>query len=225
MRTASWSDNVSVLDRLTAILDAFAIADADGAGEGLSVTELARRAGLPKSTASRIATDLTAEGYLDRVGSKLYLGLRFYDLGQSVERPRRLRHAAWRTMAALRDATGHTVRLTVPDGDDVVVIARARGAVDPLPSARIGSRVPRAGTAVGAALEAGPAGPADADSVAATPDGRHVCVAVPVYDGDEAAAALSITHAAGVDATGIAVRLRSAAAAIADELDPLTADD
>ena len=88
MRTADWTESVSVLDRVTAVFEAFGEHD-----EGLGVSELARRANLPKSTVSRIAADLVGQRFLDRDGDKLYLGIRLFELGQTVERPRRASRA------------------------------------------------------------------------------------------------------------------------------------
>src|SRR5918995_1444116 len=117
MRTADWTDSVSVLDGVTAVFEAFGEQD-----DGLGVSELARRANLPKSTVSRIAADLVAQRFLDRDGDKLYLSVRLFELGQTVEQPRRLRHAALPVMVELRDATGQTVNLAVLEGADVVII-------------------------------------------------------------------------------------------------------
>lgn len=148
MRTADWTDSVSVLDRVTAVFDAFG-----EHGEGLGVSELARRANLPKSTVSRIAADLVAQSFLDRDGDKLYLGVRLFELAHTVEQPRRLRHFALPVMTELRDATGHTVQLAVLEGADVVVLAIVRGeptACEPL--VRIGGRLPAHATALGKAI-------------------------------------------------------------------------
>ena len=79
MRTADWTESVSVLDRVTAVFEAFGEHD-----EGLGVSELARRANLPKSTVSRIAADLVEQRFLDRDGDMLYLGVRLFELGQTV---------------------------------------------------------------------------------------------------------------------------------------------
>jgi len=224
VRTAPWSENVSVLDRLTAILDAFATADADDLDEGLSVTELARRARLPKSTASRITAELAAEGYLDRIGGRLHLGLRFYELGQSAERPRRLRRAAWRPVTALREATASTVLLVVPAESDVVVIARARG-VGPSPVAQIGTRVPRTGTSLGVAIDLALRSPAPASAavddiaVFAVGHGGELCVCAPIHDADEPVAAIcAIAPAEGADPARLAGSVRAAAAATRDRL-------
>lgn len=204
MRTASWTETVSVLDRMTAILDAFS--EVGEAGEGLGVTELARRANLPKSTVSRIAADLVEEGYLDRVDNHLYLGLRLFELGQSVERPRRLRRLAISAMTGLRDATGHNVQLAIADGEDVVIIANARGRDTDLPAARIGERLPRAMTALGAAFDAfeqrreHPTGAPDAVTTFQAFHGSHLCVASPVQERGHTVAALALSGA--VDAIG-----------------------
>lgn len=149
MRTANWTDSVSVLDRVTAVFDAFGEED-----EGLGVSELARRANLPKSTVSRIAADLVAQRFLDRDGDRLYLGVRLFELGQTVQQPRRLRRMALPVMTELRDVTGQTVHLAVRDASDVVFVAIVRGPQPSKPLARIGSRLPAHATALGKAIMA-----------------------------------------------------------------------
>ena len=147
MRTADWTDSVSVIDRVTAVFDAFGEQD-----EGLGITELARRANLPKSTVSRIAADLVAQRFLDRDGDKLYLGVRLFELAQTVEQPRRLRHVALPVMSELRDVTGQTVNLAVLEGADVVFVAILRGEPASKPLARVGGRLPAHATALGKAI-------------------------------------------------------------------------
>lgn len=147
MRTADWTDSVSVLDRVTAVFDAFGEHD-----EGLGVSELARRANLPKSTVSRIAADLVAQRFLDRDGDKLYLGVRLFELAQSVEQPRRLRRFALPVMTELRDATGQTVSLAVLEGADIVFVAIVRREPNSKPLSRIGGRLPAYATALGKAI-------------------------------------------------------------------------
>ena len=147
MRTADWTDSVSVLDRVTAVFDAFGEYD-----EGLGVSELARRANLPKSTVSRIAADLVAQRFLDRDDDKLYLGVRLFELAQNVEQPRRLRQHALPVMTDLRNATRQTVNLAVLEGGDVVYIAILRGESTSKPLATIGGRLPAHATALGKAI-------------------------------------------------------------------------
>ncbi|MCP2635507.1 IclR family transcriptional regulator [Microbacterium sp. HD4P20] len=156
MRTADWTDAVSVLDRVTAVFDAF------GDDEALGVSELARRANLPKSTVSRIAADLVEQRLLDRDGDKLSLGIRLFEFGQTVQQPRLLRTHALPVMAQLRNLTGYAVHLAVRDGADVVVIAALRGSGPAAPAQRVGARHPAHATAAGRAMLAfSPAGPLD----------------------------------------------------------------
>ncbi len=65
-----------------------AIFDACGpAGDVLGISEIARRAGLAKSTVSRIVQELATYKFLERSGSELQLGLRLFELGESASRP------------------------------------------------------------------------------------------------------------------------------------------
>jgi IclR family acetate operon transcriptional repressor len=147
MRTADWTDSISVLDRVTAVFEAFGEHD-----EGLGVSELARRANLPKSTVSRIAADLVGQRFLDRDGDKLYLGVHMFELGLAVERPRRLRQLALPVMHDLRNLTGQNVHLAVLEGSDVVVIAIVRAPSAAKPLIKVGGRLPAHATALGKAL-------------------------------------------------------------------------
>lgn len=147
MRTADWTTSVSVLDRVTAVFEAFHDDD-----EGLGVTELARRANLPKSTVSRIAADLVAEQFLDREGNKLFLGVRLFELGHTVEQPRRLRQAALPAMTELRSVTGLTATLGILEGADVVIVAVLRVDDAAERPARVGTRLPAHTTALGKAI-------------------------------------------------------------------------
>jgi DNA-binding IclR family transcriptional regulator len=180
MRTAGWTDSVSVLDRVTAVFDAF------GDDESLGVSELARRANLPKSTVSRIAADLVEQRLLDRDGDKLALGVRLFELGQTVEQPRLLRRHALPVMAELRNQTGLAVQLGVRDGPDVVIIAALRAQGVAAPSSRVGSRQPAHATALGMAmLASSPSGFIDPPGVRQErADVRRAGVAVHGDDGE-----------------------------------------
>jgi IclR family acetate operon transcriptional repressor len=149
MRTAAWSASVSVLDRITAVFDAFGPLD-----EGLGMTELAQRANLPKSTVSRIAADLVEQRFLERQGDKLYLGVRLYELGQNVDEPRRLRRLALPIMAELRDLTDRTVTLALVQGAQVLHIAVVRSRSTGVSLGSVGARVPAPDSALGKAVRA-----------------------------------------------------------------------
>lgn len=151
-------DALGVLDRVTCILEAF-----DQDDRGLGISELALRAGLPKSTVSRLVATLVRQRYLERDGSRVHLGLRLFELGQLAEQPRELRAAALPVLAELRAKTGETVHLAIPDERDVVCIAVMRGRPAAGTPVRIGGRLPLHATALGKAVLAhAPAAEVDA---------------------------------------------------------------
>ena len=122
MPDAAANDALGVLDRMTSILEAF-----DQDDMGLGISELALRAGLPKSTVSRLVATLVRQRYLERDGKRIHLGLRLFELGQLAEQPRELRAAALPVMADLRNTTGENVHLAIRDRREMVCIAVMRG--------------------------------------------------------------------------------------------------
>jgi DNA-binding IclR family transcriptional regulator len=152
-------DALGVLDRMTRILEAFH--EDDG---GLGISELALRAGLPKSTVSRVVGTLVRERYLERDGKRLHLGLRVFELGQLAQQPRELRTAALPVMADLRNQTGQNVHLAIRDGREMVCVAVIRGCSAPPSRVRTGGRLPVHATALGKAALA-QACPTDVDDV------------------------------------------------------------
>lgn len=136
---------VSVLDRLVAILDAV-----KESGGSISITDLAMRAGLPKSTVSRLVAELTEQRYLERTEEGVTLGLRLFELGARASLPRRLLTAAAPVIRQLRDVTGERVGLWVQQGTDMVSIAAVAGRLPMLPT-RAGMHSPALTTASGKA--------------------------------------------------------------------------
>ncbi|QKJ18325.1 IclR family transcriptional regulator [Microbacterium hominis] len=195
-------DALGVLDRMTSILEAFGDDD-----RGLGISELAARAGLPKSTVSRLVSTLVRQHYLERDGSRIHLGLRLFELGQLAAHPRELRIAALPVMTDLRNRTGHHVHLAIRDGDDVVCIAALRGRWAEGPFPRTGARLV-GDTAHGRALRA--------DGPVVDVDGDTRCVACPVADAAGAAvASISVSGpAAEVDLERAVLATRAAARAL-----------
>jgi predicted transcriptional regulator len=215
MRTAEWSESVSVLDRITAVFDAFEQGD-----DGLGVTELACRANLPKSTVSRLAAELVEQGFLERHGDKLFLGARLYELGQNVAEPRRLRRLALPIMAEVRDLTGCTVTLALVRDAEVITIAVARGRDAPTRLGGIGMRAPAAQSALGRAVLAASRGEAESRVppvvVVANEDGSgltHLATAVVCHADPVAALSLCAPDDAA-DVSGLTSVLRRASGAL-----------
>ena len=137
------------LRRAVAVLSAFRADD-----DGLGAAELARRSGLPKSTAHRIALDLAEAGLLERRGTRVRLGLKLFEIGQRVPRQRVLRDAAVPHMSDLREATRQTVHLAVLEGAEVVYVEILGSPGGPRMPSQVGGRLPAHVTGVGKAIMA-----------------------------------------------------------------------
>lgn len=131
------------------LLDAFR-----DAGSVLGVSEIARHAGVPKSTAFRLLAYLERAGFVERAGKDYLLGRRLFELGNSVQMCREggLREIAMPHLSELFVATGKVVQLGVLEGTDVVYLEKivSRDAV-PLPTV-VGCRMPASCTALGKAM-------------------------------------------------------------------------
>lgn len=152
MRTGERNTFDSVVARVAAILGAF-----DARHLTMGVSELARRAGVPKSTAARLAAELTQHDLLERVetphGSpELKLGHRLFELGQLASRQRQLREIALPFMADLRQVSRQTVHLAVPAETDVLYVEIVRSKDAPRMPSEVGGRLPAHACAVGKAM-------------------------------------------------------------------------
>jgi DNA-binding IclR family transcriptional regulator len=153
---------VAVLRRMFALLEAFRGSDE------LSLAELARRSGLPKTTAHRLVGLLVSEQILERRGNDYRLGLRLFELGELVPRKRSLREAALPFLQDLFEATHETIHLAVLDGTDVVYLERISGHRKVKAPSAVGGRFPAHATGVGKAL------------LAFTPDAARTVLARPL---------------------------------------------
>jgi len=115
---------VRSVDRAAALL----IALGDSQGEA-GVTELARRLGLHKSTASRLLATLQKRGLVeqDDESGKYRLGLVVIRLAERAERTLDLRGIAMDELERLGRLTRETVSLVVLEGDAVMTIAQREG--------------------------------------------------------------------------------------------------
>src|SRR5262249_51820845 len=81
------------------------------------ISTLAKRLGVAKSTAHRLATTLTSEGLLeqDRASGKYRLGLALFRLGTLVRRRMNVSEVARPHLFSLRQTTNETVHLAILD--------------------------------------------------------------------------------------------------------------
>ncbi|MET0426458.1 MAG: IclR family transcriptional regulator [Actinoplanes sp.] len=119
----------------------------------LTLSELARRAGMPLATAHRLAGELHRWGALDREPSGAYvIGRRLWNLGLLAPVQAGLRQAASPFLHDLYGATLATVHLAVRDGTEVLYVDRLAGHVSVPVVSRTGSRLPMHATGVGKVL-------------------------------------------------------------------------
>lgn len=89
-----------------------------------TLAQLVEGTGLSRATAHRLAVALESHGMLRRSeDGRFALGLHLVALGRTAAEQFPLATAARPAMAALRDATGESVQLYVPDGDVRVCVA------------------------------------------------------------------------------------------------------
>ena len=136
----------AVIDRISLVLDAF-----DGPGR-LTLAQLVRRTGLPRSSAHRMLERLVQLRWLRRSGRDYELGMRLLELGSLAVHQDRLARAARPLLSELHRATGLVVHLAVLDGPDVVYLEKIGDRSASAGPARVGGRQPAHCTAVGKAL-------------------------------------------------------------------------
>jgi DNA-binding IclR family transcriptional regulator len=140
--------SASVTSRALALLGVF-----DSDHRSLTLSDMARRAGLPLATAHRLAGELAAWGALDRQpGGEYVVGRRLWDLGMLAPVQAGLRQAASPFLHDLYGTTLATVHLAVRDGTKVLYIDRLSGHVSVPVVSRVGSRLPMHATGVGKVL-------------------------------------------------------------------------
>lgn len=138
---------LSLLEKAAEVLGAF-----DGPEPRLSLTEVVRRSGIPRSSAHRILDQLVGLRWLDREGRDYRMGMRMLELGALASHHNRLRRAALPLLHALHEQTGHLVHLAVPDGTEVVCLERIGGLDDRSVPSRVGGRMPAYCTGAGKAV-------------------------------------------------------------------------
>jgi DNA-binding IclR family transcriptional regulator len=138
----------SVTSKVLALLSAFT-----PAAPALTLSELARRAGLSLPTAHRRVTELVEWGALERGDDGRYrIGLRLWEVASLAPRGLGLRELAMPFLEDLYEVTHANVQLAVREELDVVYVERiaGRGAVPVL--TRVGGRFALHATGVGLVL-------------------------------------------------------------------------
>jgi DNA-binding IclR family transcriptional regulator len=136
----------AVIDRVSLVLDAF-----DGPGR-LTLAQIVRRTGLPRSSAHRMLERLVQLRWLRRSGRDYELGMRLVELGSLAVHQDRLHRAAIPLLHELHRAIGLVVHLAVLDGPDVLYLEKIGDRMIAAIPTRVGGRQPAHCTAVGKAI-------------------------------------------------------------------------
>jgi DNA-binding IclR family transcriptional regulator len=140
------SQDKSVLSRAAAILDAFKVDP-----PVVSLSELSCRSGLPKSTVHRLAEQLLALGWLERVTGGYRVGMRLFEVGELAGQCNRMRDSALPHLRKLATTTLWAIHLAVLDRNEVVYLDKIPAKEVDIPS-RTGGRMPAYCTGLGKAM-------------------------------------------------------------------------
>lgn len=136
----------AVIDRVSLVLDAF-----DGPGR-LTLAQIVRRTGLPRSSAHRMLERLVQLRWLRRSGRDYELGMRLVELGSLAVHQDRVHRAAIPKLHELHAATGLVVHLAVLEGSDVVYMEKVGNRMAAAIPSRVGGRQSAHCTALGKAM-------------------------------------------------------------------------
>ncbi|MDV8022718.1 IclR family transcriptional regulator [Rhodococcus sp. IEGM 1330] len=138
----------SVTARALAVLAAF-----DVEHPHMTLSQLARRAGLPVATVYRLAGELEDARYLNRDNAGKYgLGVKLWEMGLLTPVHGRLRETAMPFLLNLQYECRETVQLAVRDGTDAIYVEKLTSEESVPVESRIGARIPLHATGVGKAL-------------------------------------------------------------------------
>jgi DNA-binding IclR family transcriptional regulator len=113
-------NNIQVIDRMMALLDALA-----GSPDPVSLKHLAQTTGLHPSTAHRILASMAQARFVERQdGGSYRLGIRLLELGHLVKTRINLREIALPHMLALHEDLGEAINLAIRRDDQIVYIER-----------------------------------------------------------------------------------------------------
>ena len=122
--------------------------------EGLPLSDLAQRVGLPPSTAHRLLTTLERRRFVqfDSLQRRWCIGVQSFTVGNAFHPRRDLVRTALPLMRRLMEESGETTNLAVESNGEAVFLAHVECREMMRASSRPGSRVPLHGSGVGKVL-------------------------------------------------------------------------
>jgi IclR family acetate operon transcriptional repressor len=124
------------------------------AGDGITLTEVANRVGLPVSSAHRLLSTLQLEGFVRFDGERTlwFVGVKAFTVGNAFLRARDLVQVARPYMRGLMEQCDETVNLAVEDDGQIIYLAQIECRQMMRALASPGARVPMHSSAVGKVL-------------------------------------------------------------------------
>lgn len=149
MNTLKSKSTVQAVDRALQLIDLLQ-EDIDG----LSVTTLANRMNLAKSTIHRLLTSLKNKGFVqqDVQSEKYQLGLKFIEIGSIVSRSLEINQIAPPYMKQLVEETSETVHLVVLHEGEIIYIEKTESPNNLRMYSMVGKRAPVHCTGAGKAI-------------------------------------------------------------------------
>lgn len=141
---------------LQSVLTALDVLDCFTHEEELGISEVARRIGVAKSTAHRLLTTLCARGVAEQNPDtgRYRLGMHLFALGQLAASRSQLHRTALPLLAELKQRTGDTIHLAVPDGVEMLYVERLETVREMALMSTVPRRIPAHATSSGKAVAA-----------------------------------------------------------------------
>lgn len=197
-------ESVAAKPALQSVTIALDVLDALAAAPELSLSELARRVGIAKSTAHRTCAVLTAAGMLTRTDAGKYrLGLRLIEYGHLAAGRSAVGEHALPLLVDLRTVLGETVQVGIPIGGDVVYVERVEGVRALRYSTDNSRRGPAHRSSAGKVLAAFVPGVLEARLAAGLPRSTGYTIVVPSVLKSELAGVRERGYARSIDETEI----------------------
>jgi DNA-binding IclR family transcriptional regulator len=136
-------------DRVLRVIEVFHKSERD-----LSLSDIADRLSLPKSSVHRLLATLIDHDFIERdpLTRRYRLSIRLFEIGASVLRDRGLQSVAYPVVQNLAQTTRETCHLAVLSGIEAVYIYKVDGASSIIMSSRMGGRAPCYATSIGKIL-------------------------------------------------------------------------
>lgn len=142
------------LGRVQSLVRAFGVLDTLCDRDGMTLSDVARAVGLPRSTTHRLLTTMEGIGYVrfDRAHSHWFVGMQAFKVGNAFVQTKDLGQLGRDAMQSLETQVRHTVNISVCERDTVRYLNQVPTQGGRRVAARPGACLPMHSTAAGKAL-------------------------------------------------------------------------